>query len=148
MSEAINNSQMRKEMLKHLILQLHENQAPEAVKSRLVELLRSIPYNEVVEVEQELIAEGLPEDEVLQFCDLHTQVLDGHIDHSGAKEVPPGHPVDTFKQENRAVEREVTHIRQLFDRGNKLTDEEVPAYLLQLKAAFNLLSDLDKHYKR
>lgn len=148
MSEAINNSQMRKEMLKHLILQLHENQAPEAVKSRLMNLLRSIPYNEVVEVEQELIAEGLPEDEVLKFCDLHTQVLDGHIDHSKAKEVPPGHPVDTFKQENRAVEQEVARIRQLFDRGNKLTDEEVPAYLLQIKAAFNLLSDLDKHYKR
>lgn len=41
MSEIINNSAKRKELLKHLILQLHEGEAPEQVKSRLIELLRS-----------------------------------------------------------------------------------------------------------
>lgn len=148
MSEAINNSKMKKEMLKHLILQLHRNEAPEAVKARLRELLQSIPYNDVVEVEQELIAEGLPEEEVLRFCDIHTQVLDGSIDTSGAKAVPAGHPADTFKQENRALEAELAKVRRLFDEGNRLTDKETPAYLLKLKSLFNLLSDVDKHYKR
>ncbi len=94
MSEIINNSQKRKELLKHLILQLHNNEAPEVVKKRLVELLRSVPYNEVVEVEQELISEGLPEEEVLRLCDIHAMVLDGNIDTSAAKTVPAGHPVD------------------------------------------------------
>jgi DUF438 domain-containing protein len=71
MSELINNSQKRKELLKHLILQLHEGQAPEAVKSRLAALLGQVPYDIVVEVEQELIAAGLPQEEVLRLCDLH-----------------------------------------------------------------------------
>ncbi len=61
----------KKELLKHMILQLHNGEAPDEVRGRLVELLKSIPYNEVVEVEQELINEGLPEEEVLQFCDIH-----------------------------------------------------------------------------
>lgn len=148
MSEIINNSAKRKELLKHLILQLHANEAPEVVRKRLTELLRSVPYNEVVEVEQELIAEGLPEEEVLRLCDIHTAVLDGSIDVSAAKSVPPGHPVDTFKHENRELEKCITKIKTLFDKGNKLAKEEVREYLLQLKGLFNQLSDVDKHYKR
>ncbi|GAB6119877.1 DUF438 domain-containing protein [Dysgonomonas termitidis] len=148
MSEVINNSQKRKELLKHLILQLHNNEAPEIVRKRLVELLRSVPYNEVVEVEQELISEGLPEEEVLRFCDIHTAVLDGSIDTSAAKVVAPGHPVDTFKRENRALEEYIEKAKALFDKGNKLKDEEVKEYLLQMKSIFNYLSDVDKHYKR
>ncbi|MDR1718465.1 MAG: DUF438 domain-containing protein [Prevotella sp.] len=148
MSEVINNSQKRKELLKHLILQLHNNEAPEIVRKRLIELLRSVPYNEVVEVEQELISEGLSEEEVLRFCDIHTAVLDGSIDTSAAKVVQPGHPVDTFKRENRALEEYIQKAKALFDKGNKLKDEEVKEYLLQLKGVFNNLSDVDKHYKR
>ena len=148
MSELINNSQKRKELLKHLILQLHNNEAPEVVKQRLIEVLHSVPYNEVVEVEQELIAEGLPEEEILRLCDIHTMVLDGSIDVSAAKTVPAGHPVDTFKQENRALEEYISKAKQLFDKGNKLNAGEVNEYLLQMKSVFNALSDVDKHYKR
>ena len=148
MSELINNSQKRKELLKHLILQLHNNEAPEVVKQRLIEVLHSVPYNEVVEVEQELIAEGLPEEEILRLCDIHTMVLDGSIDVSAAKTVPAGHPVDTFKQENRALEEYISKAKQLFDKGNKLNASEVNEYLLQMKSVFNALSDVDKHYKR
>lgn len=115
MSEIINNSAQRKEMLKHLILQLHHNEAPEIVRKRITELLQSIPYNEVVEVEQELIAEGLPEAEVLRLCDIHTDVLEGNIDTSTAKQVPQGHPVDTFKRENRALENFIEAANVLFD---------------------------------
>lgn len=148
MSELLNNSSKRKELLKHLILQLHDNEAPEVVRKRLIEVLSSVPYNEVVEVEQELIAEGLPEEEILRLCDIHTAVLEGTIDVSGAKAVPAGHPVDTFKQENRALEEYIEKAKTLFNEGNKLKDEEVGDYLLKLKSVFNFLSDVDKHYKR
>ncbi|MFR9165422.1 MAG: DUF438 domain-containing protein [Dysgonomonas sp.] len=148
MSELINNSEKRKELLKHLILQLHNNEAPDVVRKRLVKILQSIPYNEVMEVEQQLISEGLPEKEVLRFCDIHTAVLDGNIDLSAAKEVPPGHPVDTFKQENRALETQMKKAKALFDKGNNITQREVKDYILELKSVFNLLSDVDKHYKR
>lgn len=148
MSELINNSQKRKELLKHLILQIHDNEAPEVVKKRLAEFLKSVPYNEVVEVEQELIAEGLPEEEILRLCDIHTMVLDGSIDTSAAKVVPAGHPVDTFKQENKALEEQLKKAKELFDKGNKLQPEEVASYILQLRSVFNNLSDVEKHYKR
>lgn len=148
MSELINNSAKRKELLKHLILQLHSGEAPDVVRKRLEEYLRTVPYNEVVEVEQELISEGLPEEEVLRFCDIHTAVLDGHIEQTHAKPVTAGHPVDTFKKENRELEKVITQVRALFEKAPGLEASEVKGFLLKLKALYNALSDVDKHYRR
>lgn len=50
MSELINNARKRKELLKHMILQLHDGAAPDAVKNQLMHLLGKIPYGDVVEV--------------------------------------------------------------------------------------------------
>jgi uncharacterized protein len=149
MSELINNSRERKELLKHMILQLHEGVAPEEVKKRLVALLTKVPYGEVVEVEQELIQEGLPEAEVLRLCDIHSQALEGAIDLSGAKIVPPGHPVDTFKKENRELESVVARLNDLFKKIDALLPEIGGAvYLQRVQSLFNSLTDVDKHYKR
>lgn len=138
----------RKELLKHMILQLHQGEAPEEVRARLVELLKSIPYNDVVQVEQELINEGLPEEEVLEFCDIHTQVLDGHIDQSGAREIPSGHPVDTFKKENRELLKITQTLNQFYEKINAPEELDLKAYLIQLKAFFNQITDVEKHYLR
>ncbi len=147
MSEIINNSEKRKDLLKHLILQLHSGEVPDLVRSRLINLLHSVPYNEVVEVEQELISEGLPAEEVLRLCDIHTAVLDGSIDVSATKPVPAGHPVDTFRQENKALGSRIVQVKALFDKRKEFNDE-VEKWLLQLHTLFNDLSDVDKHYKR
>lgn len=148
MSELINNSEKRKELLKHLILQLHNGEAPEQVKSHLINLLHSVPYNEVVEVEQELIAEGLPEEDILRLCDIHTAVLDGSIDTSTAKGVPDGHPVDTFIKENRELEKRIDLTYGMFDVLKNLKDSDIADYTMGLRNLFNQLSDVDKHYLR
>lgn len=149
MSELINNSEKRKELLKHLLLQLHNGAPAEALRNRLVETLSCIPYNEVVEVEQELIGQNLltPE-EILDFCDLHTAVLDGSIDVEGAKTIPEGHPVDTFKKENAALLDETEKLSKLFDKHTEITDENVQDYILRLRSSLNAIWDVDKHYKR
>ena len=149
MSELINNSSSRKELLKHMILQLHEGVAPDQVKQRLKQLMQKIPYGEVVEVEQELIAEGLPQEEVLDLCDLHAEALDGSIDHSDAKLVPAGHPVDTFTKENIELAKIVGQLSSLYLSSDQLIKEDgVANYFLKLKGLFNLLMDVDKHYRR
>jgi len=149
MSELINNSKSRKELLKHMILQLHEGVAPEAVKARLVELMSKVPYGVVVEVEQELINEGLPEEEVLRLCDIHTQALEGHIDLSAMKIVAPGHPVDTFKQENRELEKVVKQLKAIFEVIELEYEQHgSTATVNKVRGLFNSLMDVDKHYRR
>jgi DUF438 domain-containing protein len=131
-----------------MILQLHHGDAPDLVRKRLVELLKSIPYDEVVEVEQELISDGLPVEEVLKLCDIHQMVLDGHIDQTGAKQVPEGHPVDTFKKENLELEKVINELEQLFDKVKGIKDVEVRPWLTKVHTQLNNLMDVDKHYKR
>lgn len=148
MNNHLDTPEKRKEILRHMILQLHSGEAPELVRRRLAETLKSIPYNEVMEVEQELIMEGLPEDEVLEFCDIHTMVLEGVIDQEGAQPIPEGHPVDTFKKENEQLEEVVEDINILFAQVYRLKEVEIKDYLNKLLSLFNKLMDVDKHYKR
>lgn len=148
MSELINNSKFRKEKLKELILKLHQGEDPKQVRAELVSTLRQIPYGEVVEVEQELIAEGLPETEVLKLCDVHGEVLDGHIDQSGAKAIPEGHPVDVFKQENKELQKVVEKTQMLLGTLYSVSEDNFREHSLKLQSCFNDLMDVDKHYKR
>ncbi len=149
MSELISDAKKRKDLLKHMIHQLHEGTAPEEVKQQLVRLLGKVPYNDVVEVEQELINEGLPQEEVLKLCDIHTMALDGVLDHSEAKTAPPGHPVHTFKEENRALRKEIQTLERLYDDIQKAKGKEgLDGLLDDIHRHFNALMDVEKHYLR
>ncbi len=149
MSELINNAEKRKELLKHMILQLHDGTAPEAVKQQLIRLLGKVPYNDVVEVEQELINEGLPQEEVLKLCDIHTMALDGVLDHAEAKTAPPGHPVHTFKEENRALRKEIQTLAQLYNDIKKAKSKnQLSSLFNEIHQHFNALMDVEKHYLR
>lgn len=149
MSELINNSSKRKELLKHMILQLHEGIAPEDVKNRLIQLMSKVPYGEVVEVEQELINEGLPEAEVLKLCDIHTKALEGVIDLDNAQIAPPGHPADTFLQENKELLNVVAEIEAMYEElAHCVESSQVSVIFMKLRGAFNKLSDVEKHYQR
>jgi DUF438 domain-containing protein len=148
MSELINNSRYRKERLKELILKLHEGESPEKVRQELIETLQSIPYGEVVEAEQELISDGLPESEVLKLCDIHGEVLEGHVDQSGAKEIPAGHPVDVFIHENKEIKKTIEKASNLLHSLEKVPKDNFRNFVLVLQTSFNELMDIDKHYQR
>jgi len=148
MSELINNSRFRKSQLKELILKLHEGESPDLVRQELIESLKSIPYGEVVEVEQELLDEGLPQEEVLKLCDIHGSVLEGHVDLSGIKIVEPGHPVDVFRQENKEIKDTASKAREMLENMNRIDDDNFKTFSIGLLAIFNQLMDIDKHYQR
>ncbi len=148
MSELINNSEARKAKLKELILKLHKGESEAKVKQELAESLSQIPYGEVVEVEQELISEGLPEEEVLKLCDVHASVLRGHVDLSGTQDVPEGHPVDVMLKENRELRKVVEEARKLLQVIRMSSPSQFAGDLITLRGLFNSLYDVDKHYLR
>lgn len=148
MSEHIDNSKFRKAKLKELILKLHEGESEEEVRQELLISLSNIPYGEVVEVEQELISEGLPEEEVLKLCDAHSAVLEGRVDLSAAKTIPEGHPVDVMLEENKALKQVAGNVLSRLNALEYVKEEHFEDTVLQLKAGFNQLVDVDKHYQR
>ena len=148
MSELINNSQSRKEKLKSLILKLHNGETQESVRNELLLSLSQIPYGEVVEVEQELIAEGLPEEEILDLCDAHSSVLEGRVDLSALKPVPDGHPVDLFRKENEEIRNVTNAIFALISDILHSSSESIREQVIKLRGLYNNLYDVDKHYQR
>ncbi|MBK7142258.1 MAG: DUF438 domain-containing protein [bacterium] len=149
MSELIDSAKARRAVLKHLILQLHSGTAPEHVKPQLLRLLGRVPYHEVVEVEQELIADGVPTEEILKMCDLHSAAMRGALEGADAQNVPAGHPVHTFKKENEALAGELQLADKLFAEIEVMADENNATEALgQLRLRFSRLADVGKHYSR
>jgi len=149
MSELINNNAaFRKETLRKLILELHEGKDPVEVRHRLKETLKDIPYDEVVEVEQQLMREGLPQEEVLRLCDVHGEVLDGMIDKQEALPIPEGHPLDVMIHENQALFDVIEKASSLLDQLEGVGPDMFTGYRYKLQGLFNELMDVDKHYQR
>lgn len=148
MSEHIDNSKFRKSKLKEIILKLHQGDSPETARQELLENLSNIPYGEVIEVEQELIAEGLPEEEVLSLCDAHSAVLHGNVDLSASKSIPDGHPVDVLIQENKLLKRLSDNTTEEILALKYRREEDYNDAVLRIRGYFNQLMDVDKHYQR
>ena len=148
MSDKIDNSKYRKAKLKELILKLHAGESEDSVKQELLKSLSNIPYGEVVEVEQALIEEGLPEQEILKLCDAHSSVLQGNVDLTASKQIPVGHPVDVLIQENKALKEVTGETSALLSSLHEIEDKNLREVTLDLTGLFNQLIDADKHYQR
>ena len=142
MSELINNRQQK---LKELILSLHAGKDIETAKEEFKLHFGSITTEEISQLEQRLIKDGMKVADIQRLCDVHAAVFDGSIsdihkinDYSAT----PGHPIQVFLEENERIE--------------KLIKEEIEPYLdqvgktplLMLRVAFDRLKEIDKHYAR
>jgi uncharacterized protein len=148
MSELINNHRKRMDELKELLRKLNNIDSIESVKKEISEKLKIVPYEDVLEVEQELIAEGMSTDKMLEICDLHSNALSGLIP-GNPKTTPEGHPISVFRKENLAVKRETELITSLINNINNITeDKEARELLIKVHSHFNNLMDIEKHYAR
>lgn len=145
MSELINNREYRKRKTKEIILELHEGKTVQEVKGKFDELVKDLAPAELAAIEQELMNEGLPMEDVKRLCDVHLEIFKAALEKTPEPELIPGHPIHTFKLENRAIEKLAEDIKLLLaaffkDPGND--------NVLKLREKLNLLWDLDKHYSR
>lgn len=150
MSEIINNREYRQKVLKELIMELHDGKSVEDVKARFEKLIEGISASEISEMEQNLIMEGMPVEEVQRLCDVHASVFKGSIEdiHKPTTiEDIKGHPINTFIAENEAIEDYINNtIKINVDKLNQVgITKEIINNLIQ---DFNILLDLDNHYKR
>lgn len=148
MSELINNQSKRLSDLKELLKKINEPGDVSAIQKEIEEKLKTVPYEDVLIVEQELIAEGIPTEKMLELCDLHSNALRGLVNEN-VKQLHPAHPVSVFRLENKAINREVELIKFLFNQINELPNEsEVGKLIIKLHGSFNNLMDIEKHYLR
>ncbi|MGC8874658.1 MAG: DUF438 domain-containing protein [Chloroflexia bacterium] len=145
MSEYINNSEQRKEVLKRLIRELHEGKSVEEVRAEFARLLQDAGASEIAAVEQALIAEGMPESEVKRLCDVHVAVFREALEAQPRPETIPGHPVQTFRAENAAVVQVLEELGRALSALKASHGEEE---LARARAALQRLREYEKHYLR
>lgn len=149
MSELIDNRAQRVRTLKSIIQRLHGGEAPDAVRSSLKELVCQTDYSEVMAMEQELIADGMPVEEIQSMCDLHSQVTREVLVQLAPAPLPPGHPVDTMRRENEALRECIARLQTAMNRVLETADEgDAAGPLMDWRQALNDLQDVDKHYQR
>ena len=149
MSEYINNREYRQKVLKELIMELHGGKSVEEVKERFGQLIEGVSATEISAMETALIKEGMPVSEVQRLCDVHAAVFKGSIEEIHRpenEEDNPGHPVFTFKSENRAIERMIR--KQLRPTLEQLRKEDTAQLRQMLTEYMTKLWELDKHYQR
>ncbi|MGG4303561.1 DUF438 domain-containing protein [Bacillus wiedmannii] len=157
MSEIINNREQesinkfeRQATLKKIIKNLHNGKSVEEVKAQFEKAVGNITVAEISKLEQSLMEEeGIPVEEVQRLCSVHTAIFKGSIEEIHQSDKPEdlaGHPVHTFKLENKEIDKLVNFKLQLhYERFEKKDSKENVYKLIE---DLNLLLDVDKHYSR
>ena len=151
MSEFINNREKRQEQLKGLIKKLHDGATVDQVKAEFDALTTGITAIEITEMEQALVNEGMPVEEIQRLCDVHASVFKGSIEDIHREEginfdgFDEGHPVHTFKKENRKIE---STLEEVLNYLSDYTENPIVSKAEKLKFSLIKLSTIDLHYKR
>lgn len=157
MSELINNREHLTEdrterlaILKQIFIDLHNGRSAAAVKAQFDSEIGKITVEEISQLPHDFIEEeGMTPDEVKRLYTLHTEIFKGSIEEEVRFQHPedePGHPVHTFKLENREVTKLIKD--QLQVHLSQFEEEDSSENVYKLIEDTNLLLDIDKHFSR
>jgi len=136
------SARYRQERLKEIVRDLHEGSDVKSVRRRFAELIRNVSPEEIAEMEQALIAEGVPVEQVQQVCDVHVQVFEEALGKQKKARSLPGHPVHTFVEENRAARRLLRKLRPLLRQAARGRGGR------ELEQTLEELKRIEIHYQR
>ncbi|HEX3015851.1 MAG TPA: DUF438 domain-containing protein [Desulfobacteria bacterium] len=146
MTDNTTRQRQRLETLKQIIRDVHNNHDPQELKERFKKLIKDTGATDIAQMEQELIAEGMPESEIKRLCDVHALVFREKLPEQQRPEETSGHPVHTSKLENRAIEQVIGQIHSLID---SLQQQGLQEQLLTTwRETQQKLLQLDRHYSR
>lgn len=145
MTEDIDNYTQRKQALKRVIRELHEEKSVEEVKDRFAALLEDVGATDIAEIEQELIEEGMPETEIQRLCNVHVAVFRESLEEDESPDTVPGHPVYTFLDENAAAARVLDSLEGELE-GLKV--EPTGERLERARKRLDELETYEQHYLR
>lgn len=139
------SSDARLAKLKQIIRQLHAGTSPDALRQEFAELLRNTDPTEISRLEQELLHEGMPVEEIHRLCDLHVNMFRPGLESQEKVQAPPGHPIHTYQAENVEISRRV---QRWTDLCRRVSRDEWSELSRDLASALNALAQIEIHYQR
>lgn len=135
-----------KETLKQLLRRLHRGEDPEQLKEEFRAVLDQVGPNLIGQVEQELVQEGVPSEEIRRLCDVHLRLFRDAIE-KGPGELPLWHPVSTFMHEHKHILKHVEELQGVIRRSKDM-GEPSPEAVEQVREIAQFLMDTESHYLR
>jgi DUF438 domain-containing protein len=120
-AESFIDKAAREDILKDIIRDLHAGKDMDELKNRFQELIQDVEPTEIAQMEQKLIQEGMPEDEVKRLCDVHVKIFEESLEKHELPGAPPGHPVHTFMKENRKAEEIIDDLKTTIGEKKDIT---------------------------
>lgn len=139
----------KRELVKDILRRLHGGLAAEEAKEEIVRRVGSIRSAEIAEIEQSLMEEGIPADEIRRFCNVHALLFEPALEAGGAKAAPQpgaaaaGHPLDLLQAENREIEKAAADLAMMAAESGNFDPTTARRALGGLLAR---LSKADTHY--
>jgi len=138
----------KKRMLKKVIMQLHAGFSPQEVKERFRQVLEGVSPLEIAKIEEELIKEGMPREEIQSLCDLHLAVFREQLEKQKL-ETPPENPISILMEEHKIL---LELLEKLGTIVNSVQQAEDVSYvgedITPLKHIAEDFLDAEKHYLR
>lgn len=148
-SEVLTDPKERQEALKGIIRDLHDGEDMEVLKQRFRELVQGVEAPEIAAMEQALMDDGMPVEEIKRLCDVHVEIFKEALEEQERPEPPLGHPIHTFMKENRASEKIMSETGMLMGLlGQPPGKEAFEEHRQALGALIEQLSEIDTHYTR
>lgn len=145
MSEYINNVTHRKEKLKEALRRLHQGTPMEQLREEFADVLRNASAGEVAQIEQALIQEGMPVEDIQNLCDVHVALFREGLNQEPTPDTLPGHPIYTYRTENELAALVLNEVRAAL--VNFKIDPS-PEVRTKLTNKLQKLMEFEKHYAR
>jgi DUF438 domain-containing protein len=139
----------KREQLKELLRMMRENQLSPAGKEQARELLRFLDAATLGRLEQELVREGISQEQIrTHLCDIHLETL-RHSLVAQKIEVGSLHPVHTLMEEHKAILANLNTLGFLMERlGGRGSFAEAGEELAQLPEVARQLMEAESHHRR
>ena len=138
----------RKRMLKEVIKALHAGARPDEVKEKFKEALEDIGPLEISKVEEELIEEGMPREEVRRLCDVHLAVFRESLEKEKTL-APVGHPIYILMEEHKIILQTATELKNIAQKIKQAKDFiPVMPEMEHLRHIEEHLKDSESHHVR
>jgi len=138
----------KKIMLKEMITQLHTGASPQEVKERFGPALKGISSLEIAKIEQELIKEGLPREEIQKLCDVHLAVFREQLQKQKL-DIPIEHPINILMEEHKIMLQITEKLNTIANKIQQVSNiSYVGDEIHHLEHIAEDLRDSEKHYLR
>jgi PAS domain S-box-containing protein len=138
----------KKRMLKEVIKQLRDGVPPQEAKEKFKQVLEDISSEDIAKIEQELIKEGMPREELQRLCDVHLAVFGEQLKKQELQ-TPPGHPISILMEEHKILTQRAERLGVLVKMVEEACDVVyVGDVLTEVQGIVKDFVDAEKHYLR